>query len=134
MRSLFEINSGLDVPALAQRLADHGRVQIRNVLTPESAGELQQVLQRHTPWSIALFGEENGTKGPRSYRYQDIRKPGGAEPVNRMAASAESLSARANMPFAMRTIRSSTPSIKSGSRAGSMNCCLNTSMRPNFWG
>ena len=44
-KALFAINPGLDRPALARRFAERTRVQIRNVLTPETAREIQSILQ-----------------------------------------------------------------------------------------
>lgn len=99
MKKLFEINSAIDRAAMARRLAEHGRVQIRDFLTPETAAELQAILQRQTPWSVAVFAEHDGTTGPHSFPYAQIRQPGGVEQVNRAAAAAERLSARGNYAF-----------------------------------
>ena len=65
MKTLFELNPALDLPAYAARFAATGRVQLRDVLTPESASELQIVLARGTEWGIAIGA---GTEKPASIR------------------------------------------------------------------
>ena len=42
MKKLFELNPALDRAALAQRFAETGRVQIRDVLTEETAREMNR--------------------------------------------------------------------------------------------
>lgn len=99
MKKLFEINPDLDRAALAQRFADFGRVQVRDVLTAETAAELAEILRSHTPWSMAIHSEVDGSAQPKSYRNQELRSASGIEAVNRAAASAERLSARAEYAF-----------------------------------
>ena len=65
MKTLFELNPALDIAAHAARFAATGRVQIRNVLTDETARELQMVLARGTPWGMAVGA---GAAKPRSFR------------------------------------------------------------------
>ena len=57
MRALFELNPSLDRAALAARFAQDRRVQIRDVLTPEAAATIHDVLARGTPWGLAWKGE-----------------------------------------------------------------------------
>ncbi|NBC88708.1 MAG: hypothetical protein GVX90_04310, partial [Alphaproteobacteria bacterium] len=52
-KTLFAINPALDRAALARRFAETGRVQVRDVLTPESAREILTVLAKGTPWGMA---------------------------------------------------------------------------------
>jgi hypothetical protein len=50
---LFKINPALDRAALAARFAAARRVQIRDLLTPETAATVYDVLARGTPWGLA---------------------------------------------------------------------------------
>ena len=71
MKTLFELNPALDLPAYAARFAATGRVQLRDVLTPDSARELQMVLARGTDWGIAVGA---GTEKPTSIRAARSRR------------------------------------------------------------
>ncbi|MEY5008282.1 MAG: hypothetical protein RL764_1598 [Pseudomonadota bacterium] len=99
MKTLFELNPAINRKSAGRRFADTGRVQIRDVLTRDAAHELLTVLRRGTKWSMAIFSEADGHRGPKSYRYETIAGPGGAEQVNRAAASAEELSAQGDYAF-----------------------------------
>ena len=50
----FRLDPSLDPPALAARYSEKGRLQVRNVLQPESAEALLAVLERETPWGLAF--------------------------------------------------------------------------------
>lgn len=97
MKKLFEINPGLDRAALARRFAETGRVQIRNVLTEETAKEMLQVLTRQTPWGMAIGAGEK--ESPRSYTAAETQSPDGRQAMNAMARSAEEHSARGEYAF-----------------------------------
>lgn len=56
---LFEINPALDRRALAHRFREHGRVQVRDVLTPVAAQTVRRVLEQETPWG---FGWQAGAE------------------------------------------------------------------------
>ncbi|MBL4858125.1 MAG: hypothetical protein JKY36_02830, partial [Erythrobacter sp.] len=53
-KKLFELNPDLDRKALAERFAKTGRVQVRDVLTEETAREIQMILARATKWGMAI--------------------------------------------------------------------------------
>ena len=54
---LFEVNSGLDRAALASCTSrSDQRLQIRDVLTPETAREIRSILARDTEWGISVAG------------------------------------------------------------------------------
>lgn len=53
MRDMLRLDPGLDRPALAAEFARTGRLQISDILTPESAGKLQRLLAEDTPWGLA---------------------------------------------------------------------------------
>lgn len=60
---LLDINPNLDRKALARRFAADRRVQIRDVLTEESARNVHAILARQTPWGIAWHA---GADGPHN--------------------------------------------------------------------
>lgn len=96
MKTLFELNPALDVPALAARFAATGRVQVRDVLTPESARELLLVLTRGTDWGMAIGA---GSGRPESFRGVQTRTPQGQQAVQQAARTAEQHSARGEYGF-----------------------------------
>ncbi|GER03628.1 hypothetical protein JCM17846_13100 [Iodidimonas nitroreducens] len=53
---LFRLNPALDRPALARQFVEQGeRIQINDILSPESAARLYQILGQQTPWGIAYY-------------------------------------------------------------------------------
>ena len=97
MKKLFELNPDLDRAALARRFAATSRVQIRDVLTAETAREMLQVLTKQTPWGMAIGAGEK--QPPVSYSLQEAQSPQGAQTMNAMARSAEEHSARGEYAF-----------------------------------
>lgn len=96
MKKLFELNPALDREALARRFAERGRVQIRDVLTPETAKEMLTVLTKGTQWGMAIgAGDENR----QSFRHEDMRTPQGQQAVNQAALAAEANSKRGEYGF-----------------------------------
>ena len=66
---LFEVNPALDRKALAERFARDRRIQIRDVLTEQTAQEVRKILMRHTPWAMAW---QAGHDGPHVIRREDL--------------------------------------------------------------
>ncbi len=97
MKKLFELNPALDRAALAQRFAERGRVQIRDVLTEETAREMLTVLAKGTPWGMSVGAGER--ESPRSYSMEELRTPEASQAMNAMARSAEEHSARGEYAF-----------------------------------
>ena len=96
MKKLFEINPALDRSALAKRFAETGRVQVRDVLTEETAREVHTVLSKATPWGMATgAGDENR----QSFRMEEVRASDGAERVNKAATGAQQNSAKGDYGF-----------------------------------
>ncbi|BDI60413.1 2OG-Fe(II) oxygenase [Qipengyuania nanhaisediminis] len=96
MKTLFELNPALDRAALAARFAATGRVQIRDVLTEESAHEVLKVLAKGTRWGMATgAGDENR----QSFRMEETRTPEGQNRVNAAAMAAQQNSARGEYGF-----------------------------------
>lgn len=96
MKTLFELNPGIDRAALARRFEETGRVQVRDVLTEEAAREMLLVLAKGTPWGMATgAGDENR----QSFRAEETRTQSGAQAVNAAAMAAQENSARGEYGF-----------------------------------
>ena len=66
---LFEINPDIDRKAIAKEFARTGRVQIRDVLTEQTAGEILKVLARQTKWGLSW---QAGADGPHHIRAAEL--------------------------------------------------------------
>ncbi len=99
MKKLFEINPAIDRKACARRFAKHSRVQIRDVLTEETAREIQMILTRATKWGMAVQAGDKGGAKPASFTQAQIADSNGAEAVNRMANQAHEASAKGDYAF-----------------------------------
>ncbi len=99
MKKLLEINPNIDRKACARRFADRSRVQIRNVLTEETAREIQSILGRATKWGVAVqAGEKDGAK-PASFSQAELAEQGGAAGVKRMLHDAHVASSKGEYAF-----------------------------------
>ncbi|MEP0191656.1 MAG: 2OG-Fe(II) oxygenase family protein [Erythrobacter sp.] len=96
MKKLFELNPALDRTALAQRFTETGRVQVRNVLTSETAREIVSVLTKDTAWGMAVGA---GDAKPQSFRMQEVQSPVGQQKVNAAAKTAQEHTARGEYGF-----------------------------------
>ena len=67
---LFDINAALDRAQLARRFAANRRVQVRDVLTPQSGQNLYRILSQQTPWGLAWHA---GTDGPHNVPQPELR-------------------------------------------------------------
>lgn len=65
--ALLVLNPALDRAALQSAFASDGRVQIRDVFTPESAAAVLELLGRHTPWGLSW---QAGSDGPHKLRHE----------------------------------------------------------------
>lgn len=54
-KKLFELYPNVDIASLSRAFATDGRVQVRDVLTQETAEALGLILSSQTPWDIARF-------------------------------------------------------------------------------
>lgn len=63
--ALFEVNPNLDRASLRRRFVAEHRLQIRNVLTPETARIIHAILSQQTPWGLAWRAGEDGPHGLR---------------------------------------------------------------------
>lgn len=69
MIRLFDINPDLNRTALAAEFGAKTRVQIRDVLTDESARNLRQMLVQETKWGLSY---QAGDEGPNSIRGEEL--------------------------------------------------------------
>ena len=76
-RELFTLNPKLDRKALADSFARDGRIQVRDLLTEETAQEVARILATQTPWGIAWQAGEEA--GPKAIEAPELR----ANPVQR---------------------------------------------------
>lgn len=72
---LFAINPALARTQLAQSFARDGRLQIRDVLTRETAETLRSILAHQTDWGVAIHADEQGQSQRQSFRSQDLKQP-----------------------------------------------------------
>jgi Rps23 Pro-64 3,4-dihydroxylase Tpa1-like proline 4-hydroxylase len=68
---LFDLNPRVDAQNHAARFARDGRVQVRDVLTAETAANVRTILARHTEWGIAW---QAGSNGPNLLRSAELRE------------------------------------------------------------
>lgn len=100
-KALFELNPDLDRTALAQRFAAAGRLQVDDILTPETARELRDILARGTEWGVAVQAGANAA--PQSWRGRELRDPAtGREVVEAVKATDK---AAAQRDYAFRSHR-----------------------------
>lgn len=57
---LMKINPEIDRAGLAATFAEHKRVQIKNILTEDSANKIAQLLVNGTPWGMSWNAGEDG--------------------------------------------------------------------------
>jgi Rps23 Pro-64 3,4-dihydroxylase Tpa1-like proline 4-hydroxylase len=70
-RELFTLNPNLDRESLAATFASEGRVQVRDLLTEDTAREVFEILARQTPWGIAWQAGEK--EGPQAIEASELR-------------------------------------------------------------
>lgn len=58
--AMLEINPALDRARLASSFAEHRRIQVKDVLTPESASAIARLLIQNTPWGMSWNAAEDG--------------------------------------------------------------------------
>ena len=96
MKKLFEISPAIDRAALAKKFAETGRVQVRDVLTQETAREVLHVLTKGTPWGMATGA---GDANRQSFRMEEVQTQQGQQKVNAAAMEAQQNSARGEYGF-----------------------------------
>lgn len=99
MKKLFEINPTVDYAACARRFAERSRVQVRDVLTKETAEEIDRILRRDTAWGLAAQAGDGEGHAPQSIRAEEMRSSDGSDRVKALAAAAHSASAAGDYGF-----------------------------------
>lgn len=84
-RELFTLNDDLDRDALAEAFARDGRVQVRDLLTPETAEEIHRILAGATPWGIAW--QAGDKEKPQAIESDELRGDPGAKQRDIMQAT-----------------------------------------------
>lgn len=80
--SLLKLNRGLDAAQLANEFQRDQRIQVREVLEPDSAAAVTKLLIEQTPWGMSW---QAGDDGPHRLRQEDLASLPPGEP-QRVAA------------------------------------------------
>jgi Rps23 Pro-64 3,4-dihydroxylase Tpa1-like proline 4-hydroxylase len=100
-KPLFALNPDLPRDELATEFARSGRLQIRDVLTRETAEELRDILANRTEWGVAI---QAGAKDkPFSLRGREMQKPAPAQEVTERVKATDR--AAASRDYAFRHMR-----------------------------
>ncbi len=99
VKKLFEINPALDRTALAEEFAANRRVQVRNVLTDETAREVRGILAGHTPWGIAMQAGIADPPGPQQIHAPELRTDAGKQKAQQLAQAAYGAVAQGDYAF-----------------------------------
>lgn len=73
---LFALNPSLDAADLAARFAEQKRLQIRDLLTQQSAEQLTRTLMERAPWGLSWQAKDDG---PHKLRKEDVARLGQQE-------------------------------------------------------
>lgn len=96
-KRLFEISPHLDRSGAAATFAREGRVQLRNILTDETAREIRTILAEQTPWGLAM---QAGEKSPTvQLRARELAGPAGRERARQMMHETHAAAARGDYAF-----------------------------------
>lgn len=93
---LFEVNPNLDTTALARQFAVNKRIQVRDVLTRETALEMRKVMEELTPWGMAM---QAGDSEPKDIRLEELRDPQGNAKAQELNKAAHDAAARGDYAF-----------------------------------
>lgn len=96
-KKLFEINPSIDRAAAAARFAVDKRVQVRDVLTRETAEEIRTILARHTPWGLAMQAGETGK--PHQVLAPELPTPAGKQRLQEHGKAVHEAAARGEYAF-----------------------------------
>lgn len=97
VKKLFELNPDLDRAALAVAFACNRRVQVRDLLTRETAEEVRMILAQATPWGLAMQAGEVG--GPQQIAPRELPTPAGQQRAQQLAKASHEAAARGEYAF-----------------------------------
>lgn len=95
-RKLFELNPALNRQALAAAFVRDRRVQVRDLLTPETAEEIRSILAHHTPWGMAM---QAGVAGPQQVLPGELPTPSGRKRHQDLLHATHEAAARGEFAF-----------------------------------
>jgi len=98
-KKLFEINPDLDRAHFAERFARDTRVQVRDFLTQETAKEIRTILQKATPWGLAMQAEGSAYSGPQQFLPKDLGAPEGQQRAQAVGAATDEAAGRGEYAF-----------------------------------
>jgi SM-20-related protein len=98
-KELFELNPDLDASALSEQFAQNKRVQIRDILTTETASEIRSILAQQTPWGIATQAGLSTTPGPQAINAQELQTGPGRRKFQTDGAAAQNAAALGDYAF-----------------------------------
>lgn len=94
---LFQLSSTLDRRGAAEAFARDGRVQLRDVLTEETARGIRTILAERTPWGLAM---QAGVSNPvLQLRARDLASPAGRDRARQMMQETHDAAARGDYAF-----------------------------------
>jgi Rps23 Pro-64 3,4-dihydroxylase Tpa1-like proline 4-hydroxylase len=76
-REIFKLNPALDRDALAAAFACYGRVQVRDLLTDETAEEVYRILASSTPWGVGW--QAGDAAKPQAVEAPELQQSRGAK-------------------------------------------------------
>lgn len=94
--NIFEVNRDLDRKALAEQFALRKRIQVRDVLTRETAVALRKVMAELTPWGMVM---QAGANEPVDYRVEELRESRGNERAQQTNKAVHEAAARGEHAF-----------------------------------
>jgi len=98
-KKLFEINPGLDRADLAKQFAVNNRLQIRDVLTRETAEEIRTILSQHTNWGMAMkAGTAKPTVADQVFA-KDLKTAEGQRKVQQLAQTSHDAAANGDYAY-----------------------------------
>ena len=96
-KALFELNPDLDRAALAKRFSVEGRLQIRDVLTSETARELRHILSTQVPWGMAM--QAGADADARGFSARDLQDRAVQQDALAMAKATDAAAAAGDYAF-----------------------------------
>ncbi|UIP06549.1 2OG-Fe(II) oxygenase [Erythrobacter sp. SDW2] len=98
-KKLFEINPELDRAELAARFKRDTRVQVHDFLTRETAEEIRMILQKATPWGLAMQADGSEFKGAQQVLPRDMGTPDGQRRAQALGAATDAAAGRGDYAF-----------------------------------
>lgn len=98
-KKLFELNPALDRAALAEQFTRDTRVQVRDLLTQETAEEVRSILATQTRWGLAMQAEGSRFTGPQQVHAHEMQTPTGQQRAQQLAQATHEAAAKGEYAF-----------------------------------